>query len=112
MEERPVGELPQHGRPLGVHDLSGGTVSDVGSGQIKRSGPLAVTKGLELDRNSFLVLLLTSPTDGDLRLEGTRCPPQPSDSSYVAWNSHRYQACSEDLGAWEQGITRGILATD
>ena len=53
MEERPIGELPQYGRPLGVHDPSGGTVLNVGSGRIKRSGPLAVAKGLELDRNSF-----------------------------------------------------------
>ena len=53
MEEQSVGELPQHGCSLGVHDLSGGTVSDVGSGQVKRSGPLAVAKGLELDGNSF-----------------------------------------------------------
>ena len=51
MEERSVGELPQHGRPLGVYDPSGGTVLNVGSGRIKRSGPLAVAKGLELDRN-------------------------------------------------------------
>ena len=53
MEEQSVGELPQCGRPLGVHDLSGGTVFDVGSGRVKRSSPLAVAKGLELDRNSF-----------------------------------------------------------
>ena len=53
MEERSAGELPQHGRPLGVHDSSRGTVSDVGSGQIERSGPLEVAKGLELNRNSF-----------------------------------------------------------
>ena len=32
MEERSVGELPQYGRPLGVHDPSRGTVSNVGSG--------------------------------------------------------------------------------
>ena len=51
MEERPVGELPQHGRPLGVHDPSGGTVPNVGSGRFKRSGPLVVAKGLELDGN-------------------------------------------------------------
>ena len=51
MEERSVGELPQHGCPLGVHDPSRGTVPNVGSGQVKRSGPLAVAKGLELDRN-------------------------------------------------------------
>ena len=51
MEERPIGELPQYGRPLGIHDLSRGTVSNVGSGQIKRSGPLAAAKGLELDGN-------------------------------------------------------------
>ena len=55
MEERYVGKLPQHGHPLGVHDPSGGTVSDVGSGRVKRSGPLVVAKGLELDRNRFLV---------------------------------------------------------
>ena len=53
MEERPVGELPQHGRPLGVHDLSGGTVSDVNSGQFERSGALAFADGLELNRNGF-----------------------------------------------------------
>ena len=53
MEERFVGKLPQHGCPLGVYDPSGGTVSNVGSGRIKRYGPLAVAKGLELDGNSF-----------------------------------------------------------
>ena len=52
MEEQSVGELPQYGCPLGVHDPSGGTVLDVSSGRVKRSGPLAVSKGLELDRNS------------------------------------------------------------
>ena len=51
MEEQSIGELPQHGHPLGIHDLSGGTVPNVGSGRIKRPGPLAVAKGLELDRN-------------------------------------------------------------
>ena len=51
MEERPVGELPQYGRPLGVHDPGRRTVPNVGSGQVKRSGPLAVAKGLELDEN-------------------------------------------------------------
>ena len=51
MEERSVGELPQYGRPLGFHDPSGGTVPNVGSGRVKRSGPLAVAKGLELDGN-------------------------------------------------------------
>ena len=53
MEERSVGELPQHGRPLGVYDLSRGTVSDVGSSRVKRSSPLAVAKGLELNGNSL-----------------------------------------------------------
>ena len=53
MEERSISELPQHGCPLGVHDPSGGTVSDVGSSRVKRSSPLAAAKGLELDRNSF-----------------------------------------------------------
>ena len=53
MEERSIGELPQHGRPLGVHDPSGGTVLDVGSGRVKRSSPLAAAKGLELDGNGF-----------------------------------------------------------
>ena len=53
MEERSIGELPQHGRPLGVYDPSGGTVSDVSSSQTKKSGPLAAAKGLELDRNGF-----------------------------------------------------------
>ena len=51
MEERPVGELPQHGRPLGVHDPGGGTVSYVGSGRVERSSPLAAAKGLELNGN-------------------------------------------------------------
>ena len=51
MEERSVGELPQYGHPLGVHDPSRGTVPNVSSGRVKRSGPLAVAKGLELDRN-------------------------------------------------------------
>ena len=51
MEERSVGELPQHRCPLGVHDPSGGTMLNVGSGRIKRSGPLVVAKGLELNRN-------------------------------------------------------------
>ena len=54
MEERSIGELPQHGHPLGFYDLSGRTVSDVGSSRVKRSGPLAVAKGLELDGNWFL----------------------------------------------------------
>ena len=53
MEERSVGELSQHGRPLGVHDLSGGTVPNVDSGQLERSGALVFADGLELDRNSF-----------------------------------------------------------
>ena len=53
MEEQPVGKLPQYGRPLGVHDLSGGTVSDVDSGRFERSGALAFADGLELDRNGF-----------------------------------------------------------
>ena len=53
MEERPIGKLPQYGCPLGVHDLSGGTVSYIGSSRVKRSGPLAVAKGLELDGNGF-----------------------------------------------------------
>ena len=53
MEERPVGELSQHGRPLGVHDPSGGAVSNVGSCRVKRSSPLAVAKGLELNGNGF-----------------------------------------------------------
>ena len=66
MEEQSVGKLPQHGCPLGVHDPSGGTVSNVSFGRIKRSGPLAVAKGLELNRNGFWYRLLTSPTDGDL----------------------------------------------
>ena len=51
MEERSVGELPQYGRPLGVHDPSGGTVLNVGSGRFERSSPLAVAKGLELNGN-------------------------------------------------------------
>ena len=51
MEEQSVGELPQHGRPLGFYDPSGGTVSYVGSGRVKRSSPLAAAKGLELDGN-------------------------------------------------------------
>ena len=53
MEERPVGELPQHGCSLGVHDPSGGTVSDVDSGRSERSGALALADGLELNRNGF-----------------------------------------------------------
>ena len=53
MEEQSVGKLPQYGRPLGVHDLSGGTVPNVGSGRVKRSSPLAVAKGLDLDGNGF-----------------------------------------------------------
>ena len=61
MEERSVGKLPQHGCSLGLHDSSRGTVSDVGSGQVKSSSPLAFAKGLGLDGNSFWVLLLTSP---------------------------------------------------
>ena len=51
MEEQSVGELPQYGRPLGVYDPSGGTVPNVSSGRVERSSPLAVAKGLELDRN-------------------------------------------------------------
>ena len=51
MEEQSVGELPQHGCPLGVHDSSGGAVLNVGSSRIKRSSPLVVAKGLELDGN-------------------------------------------------------------
>ena len=54
MEERSVGELPQYGRPLGVHDPSGGTVSNVDSGRFERSGALAFVDGLELNRNGFL----------------------------------------------------------
>ena len=61
MEKRSVGELPQHGRPLGVHDPSRRTMSDVGSSRVKGSHPLAVTEGLELDGNSFWYRLLTSP---------------------------------------------------
>ena len=38
---------------LGVHDPSRGTVSDVGSGQTTRSGPLVVAKGLELNGNGL-----------------------------------------------------------
>ena len=53
MEERSVGELPQHGRSLGVHDPGGRAVSDVSSSRIERSSPLAVAKGLELDGNGF-----------------------------------------------------------
>ena len=53
MEERSVGKLPQHGCPLGVHDLSGGAVLDVSSSRVKRSGSLAVAKGLELNGNGF-----------------------------------------------------------
>ena len=53
MEERSVSKLPQHGRPLGVHDPSGGTVSNVGSGRVKRSSPLVAAKGLELDGNGW-----------------------------------------------------------
>ena len=45
MEERSVGRLPQHGRSLGLHDLSGGTMSYVGSGRSEGSCPLAVAKG-------------------------------------------------------------------
>ena len=60
MEERPVGELPQHGHPLGIHDPSGGTVSDVDSGRSERSGALAFVDGLELDRNGFWPLLTSS----------------------------------------------------
>ena len=56
MAERPVGQLPQHGRPLGVHDPSGGTVSDVGSGRLERSSALAFADGLELNRNGFLTI--------------------------------------------------------
>ena len=56
MEERPVGELPQHGCPLGVHDPSGGTVSDVDSGRLERSSALAFADGLELNRNGFLTI--------------------------------------------------------
>ena len=57
MEEQSIGELPQHGRSLGVHDPSRGTMLDVSSGRIKRSGPLAVAKGLELNGNQFLTLI-------------------------------------------------------
>ena len=53
MEEQSAGKLPQHGRPLGVHDPSGGTVSDVDSGRFERSGALALADGLELDKNGF-----------------------------------------------------------
>ena len=53
MEERPIGELPQYGCPLGVHDPSGGTVPNVDSGQSERSSALAFADGLELDRNGF-----------------------------------------------------------
>ena len=60
MEERPVGKLPQHGRPLGVHDPSGGTVSDVDSSRFERSGALAIADGLELNRNGFWPLLISS----------------------------------------------------
>ena len=45
MEERSVGKLPQHGRSLGLHDLSGGTMSYVSSGRSEGSCPLAVAKG-------------------------------------------------------------------
>ena len=61
MEEQSIGELPQHGRSLGLHDSCRGTMLDVGSGQVKRSGPLAVAEGLELDRNSSWHHSLTSP---------------------------------------------------
>ena len=54
MEERSVGELPQYGRPLGVHDLSRGAVSVVGSSPFERPGALAFADGLELDRNGSL----------------------------------------------------------
>ena len=57
MEEQSIGELPQHGRSLGVYDPSRGTMSDVGSSQIKRSGPLAAAEGLELNGNQFLTLI-------------------------------------------------------
>ena len=53
MEERSIGELPQHGRPLGFYDPGRGTVSNVGSGRVKRSSPLAAAKGLELNGNGF-----------------------------------------------------------
>ena len=61
MEEQSIGELPQHGHSLGLHDSSRGTMLYVGSGQFEGSHPLAVAKGLELDRNSFWHHLLTSP---------------------------------------------------
>ena len=61
MEERSIGKLPQHGRSLGVHDLSRGTMLDVGSGRTKGSCPLVVAKGLELNGNGFWHHLLTSP---------------------------------------------------
>ena len=60
MEERSIGELPQYGRPLGVHDLSGGTVPNVGSSRFERSCALAFADGLELDRNGFGTLLTSS----------------------------------------------------
>ena len=71
MEERSAGELPQYGRPLGVHDSSGGTVSDVDSGRSERSGTLAFADGLELDRNGFGTLLTSSNRWGSLTGKGT-----------------------------------------
>ena len=53
MEEQSAGKLPQYGRPLGVHDPSGGTVSNVDSCRFERSGALALADGLELDRNGY-----------------------------------------------------------
>ena len=71
MEERSAGELSQYGRPLGVHDPSGGTVSDVSSGRFKRSGALAFADGLELDRNGLGTLLTSSNRWGSLTGKGT-----------------------------------------
>ena len=71
MEERPVGELSQYGRPLGVHDPSGGAVSDVDSSRFERSGALAFADGLELNRNGFGTLLTSSNRWGSSTGKGT-----------------------------------------
>ena len=66
MEERSIGKLPQHGHPLGVHDLSRGTVSNVGPGQVKRSGPLAVAKGWNSTEMAFDIVTDKSNRWGSL----------------------------------------------
>ena len=71
MEERSAGELPQYGCPLGVHDPSGGTMSDVDSSRIERSGALAFADGLGLDRNGLWHRTDESNRWGSLTGKGT-----------------------------------------